>query len=177
MRSLYSFVLLVLLSVAIAGCGSGGGSGNNPAPQPQVDISGAWNVKLSTSQAHIVDLGGNAPSEPTQIDIKFKQLAPGSGLLQVTDPLYGWNTGCNHAGSWWWFGGGWDSRMFQFVQGSVANGSVGFQLNESMSGNANGMLVFTGNYNSDGTMSGNLTDACTSQSATWTASRIPNLPQ
>jgi hypothetical protein len=172
MTSKAAYVLLLGALIYI-GCGSGGGSGRSP--QSSLDISGAWRITLSTSQAHIVD--PRAPSDPTAMEIKLKQMAPGNGLLQVNDPVYAFGTGCKSSGGSFW----WSSAVFepvmQFVQGSVANGSVGFQLSEGQTLSATGTLIFTGRYNSDGTMSGSLTDGCTLQNATWTATRISDLLQ
>jgi hypothetical protein len=141
-------------------------------------LSGAWMIQLSEAQSSAV--GGQAPDGNTRIAISLVQTG---SALSTDQQIVGDDIGCNASSppnnQGWWMSGGFNPA-FQFITGLFINNTVSFTLNEFGAG-ASGDLFFDGEFQSDGTLAGSVTDRCVlvsgaPTSATWTARRISAMP-
>jgi hypothetical protein len=164
-----TLVLLLLPGLTI---GCGGGKTNTPAPN-FANVAGSWKIVLSENQASIV-AAAKSPSasidpNPTEIAVVLTQ---SSGILSSSSGIYLGNTGCDTSSSWWYntgpYNGAWDSVTygFNFGSGQVSENTVTLTLAEAMSFQggqpvgSSGTLTLLGTVQSDGTISGTLTDSC-----------------
>jgi hypothetical protein len=179
MKSVFLPLVLGLPLVWMLACGGNSTRSGATAPSTStsIGISGAWNIKLSTHQASVIDPA--QPDVPTQMNIMFKQLTEAPSMLELKDSIYLANAGCdNGSGDTWWDGPDFLVSYSVLLEGSVVGGDVGFKIHEYPTigpFEPSGTLIFTGKLNSDGTMSGDVIDGCARQPGTWTASRIEKL--
>lgn len=169
MKRILAFMALVLL----AGC--------NAAKQVNANVAGKWKIVLGENQSAAYQ---TTDTTPTAIAISLKQ-SDSILFADTTQKIWAGNTACKGvSGSWWSLSGGWNPNPIGIASldsGLVSVNSVSLNFTEGVPGSASGQLKLIGTVQSDGSLSGTLTDSCTMTSgnptnSTWTAQRLSSYP-
>ena len=163
--------LTLILVTLLVGC-----SAVKQAAQPTpVDLTGDWQITLSESQPAAFGVTGD---NPTVIALSLTQ----TGSVLTSTEAWVHNPACgNLKGTWFEVSdvpNGWEIKDLSNFTGIQTAQALSFTILESAGGvPPSGTLAFTGNVNTDGTLSGVVNDACTGQNAvTFTAARLSTFP-